>query len=84
MVFCSILHVCQESMVFCSILHVCQESNVWTIILMDFFSFFAGMCDNCASSIELKDIDATCMMILHQFIYRLQHFFTLFGKNVFR
>jgi ATP-dependent DNA helicase Q1 len=24
---------------------------------------FAGMCDNCASSIELKDIDATCMII---------------------
>ncbi|GJN28565.1 hypothetical protein PR202_gb16764 [Eleusine coracana subsp. coracana] len=27
-----------------------------------------GMCDNCASSIELKDIDATCMVILHRFI----------------
>jgi len=25
-----------------------------------------GMCDNCASSIELKEIDATSMMTLHQ------------------
>jgi hypothetical protein len=36
--------------------------NLLNILILT--QFLAGMCDNCASSIELKDIDATCMISL--------------------